>query len=1528
MHIFQKYIAATILLFGSLFTYAQPNSNFTTSKVEGCSPFLVQFTSAEQSSSYTHTWDFGNGVVNNAPINPSRTYTATGTYTVKHTITGPGGSHTTTKTAYITVFPSPTINFSGNPLSGCPPLITNFTDNSTPGVSGGLTYNWVFTGGSPGTSANKNESVTYTNSGKYNVTLQVTNSKGCFSSETKTQYIEVLDKPVIDFSAANNKTDYCSAPASVTFNPSVTGAPTPYTYSWNFSPGTSGATNPTQIFTGPAPAQYNVTLTVTAGNTCTNTITKNNYIKLHKPQASFTAPSTACMFEVVNFNNTGSTGATYLWDFGNNSPKSTLANPSYAYNTSGTFTVTLVTNIGGCTDTFKKDITIHPQANPAIITSPIQPCPAPQTISFSTNPAVSTYGWSIQDVSGTSTSSSATPSHTYNTNGYFPVTLTLTDSKGCKDTVRHTVIIYPLNVYAAVNARKADSGCQPLSVYFTVTVKRDSGFVYPYGVKSFKWHFGDGNTSSAQNPQYTYTDTGRFKAYVEVETNNGCIRTDTVLVVVGSKPIIDSIEATPRVTCPNDPVNFTAHVRGYKPLYYNWSFGDGGTARVINDSTTTHIYGCADTFDIILSAMHNGCQSDTLHAKDYIEVHPPCAGFKGKINCANKLKIDFTNESIGDSSRVWHFGDGNTSPANNPTHTYAAPGTYIVKLITHNSKYNCYDTLIKPFYVGGGAPQITADKTKLCKEQSVTFTGSANTPPAATNYFWYIDGVIASYLEQFTFQFLSPGLHSVKLVTQYEGCTDTIEKKDWITVGQPIPGFKSDKREICELGEILYTDTSKAAQGTTIHYKKWTLGFVSDTLTTTANTTVKKYYIPGKYTIKLVVTDDIGCKDSVTRVDYIEVRKPLAGYQIVTPACVGQPITVSNLSVGADTCYWDFGDGKTSQQFSPAHSYSSKGTFNTQLIVADNMGCRDTFTQTISTNKPTANFTMSDSMSICPPLIVTFDGSVSTGQYSYRWDFDDGSSPTNKVKQTVVYNNQKEYNVRLIVTDTAGCTDTLVKTVQVLGYAGAFSYDTTNGCAPLTVNFTSYVKGNVPTMIWDFGDGNTQLGNHTQPNITYTYKTPGKYIPRMIFNNNQGCIVGSDGNDTIYVDGVTPEFENTAPCQYTTVQFFDKSRGEFSPINYREWTFHNGAISQLADPKMSYGPPGNYKVKLVATNTRGCIDSIEREITIYKPLEMYAGADTTICLTDSVQLFPTGGVSYMWSPAATLSCANCNNPHAFPKTKTRYVAISTDVNGCHDTDDVEIDIKTHVTSIVGDGGEICDGEAFYLSVSGARTYAWTPSASLDNASSPTPVAKPNETTKYRVIAYEGRCIPDTSIVDVIVHPRPVVNARGEQTIVAGTSADLFASGENISRFLWSPSATLSCAECSDPIAKPYKTTTYTVKVFSKYECVDSTDVTVTVLCDKSQLFVPNTFTPNGDGMNDVFMVRGTGITSLEAFRVYNRWGEIVFERTNVNVNDKANGWDGTYNGAQLPPDVYIYTVDAYCENGDLLQIKGDVTIIR
>ena len=99
-------------------------------------------------------------------------------------------------------------------------------------------------------------------------------------------------------------------------------------------------------------------------------------------------------------------------------------------------------------------------------------------------------------------------------------------------------------------------------------------------------------------------------------------------------------------------------------------------------------------------------------------------------------------------------------------------------------------------------------------------------------------------------------------------------------------------------------------------------------------------------------------------------------------------------------------------------------------------------------------------------------------------------------------------------------------------------------------------------------------------------------------------------------------------------------------------------------------------------------------------------------------------------------------------------------------------------------------------------------------------------------------------------------------------------------------------------------------------------------CDKSQVFIPNSFTPNNDGQNDVFYPRGVGISLIKSFRIYNRWGELLFERTNIGINDVSSAWDGTYNNSSPRPDVYVYVIDAVCETGAAINLKGDVTIIR
>lgn len=1572
----KKLLIRCLFIFSALLlgitVLAQPNPNFKAHYSGECTPLAVQFESED--SSGTHHWVLGNGNQPTTP-NPSAIYITPQTYTITHTHTKNGTS--ASKSITITVYQSPVADFTATATTICPGDNVTFTFSGSLGVTGPATYSWVFgNGATPATGSGSPVTTTYTSPGTNHVTLTVTNNKNCFASITKQAFVIVKEKPVVNFTASP-KADFCANETpQVTFNPTITGsAPGPYTYAWELGgPGnpTSTNTSPTHTYPGPAPAQYNVKLTVKSNNGCSETLTKNNYIRLHKPIASFTGPADACINTTVNFtNNSSPNGANSTWNFGDGSNTSTTG--SHIYTTAGTYTVRLITSIGGCADTATKTINIRPQPNPQIISNPDSLCPAPQSVCFSTVPAMSAYDWNIENENGVGTYTSPNPCVMFGKNGCWTTLLRVTDSFGCKDTILHILPIHELNISTTVNNNYApypdyaDSGCVPFRAAFTVGIFKGDPLLYPcgdtlrnypYGIKKVKWKFGNGDSSTAQHPVYTYTDSGHFIVTVEVETNNGCIIRDSMRVKAGYKPIIDSLDIFDTVICPKTWVDFKAYVRGYDTLSYWWDFGDFNTDRKSGVTTNSHYYfggpPCIDTHIVKIVAYHKGCRSDTFKTNDTVKrIHdtvsynkrtkymqivmlPPCADFGWELpSCSAPLTVQFGDSSSGHSSWQWIFGDGNTSTDRHPIHTYATKGYYIVRLIVHSNSTNCYDTMSKTIFVGDNPPDVIANKTKLCVGDSVAFWAYLTGDTSSSVVFsWYINGnFVASHQDVLTFTFTNPGLYTV-MVASYNlktKCPDTVTKTNWITVGGPTAGFSSDETHVCRPDTIHFNDTSFAGDGTTLAWRRWFFGTsLSDTAGTNNNKISKYYDTTGDFDVGLIVWDNLGCSDTVYAPRYAHVLKPIANFTVNSPVCVGAEITFTDASTNAVSYSWAFGDrGTNTVDANPKHTYNTMGVFNSRLVVTDSLGCKDTSDIVpVTTTKPIANFTMSDSMSVCAPLIVNFDGRSSIRQRSYAWYFDDGSSPGTKNTHTVVYNNTKEYKVKLVVRDSLGCKDSITKTIQVLGYAGAFDYSPVEGCVPLTVNFTSHIKGNIPTIIWDFGDGNSLLGNYQQPNVSYTYTKPGRYLPRMIFNNGLGCQVGSEGLDTILADDAIADFETGPACQYSTVEFINKSVGVITPLTITHWTFHDGSYSALNNPKRKYGAPGQYLVKLYVKNAKGCEDSIDRDITIHTPREIFAGGDTIICMNDSAQMMPSGGVSYKWSPGATLSCTDCPNPFAFPKVKTIYTVIGTDVNGCQDTATAVVDLKTHVESIAGNGGAICQGETFTLNVSGARTYVWSPSANLDDYRSPNPKASPWETTKYRVIAYEGSCIPDTSHVDLTVHPKPTVSVRGEQTIVAGTSADLLASGQHIVRFMWSPSATLSCETCANPIASPYKTTTYTVKVFSKFECVDSANVTIKVLCDKSQLFVPNTFTPNGDGVNDIFMVRGTGITTLQSFRVYNRWGQVMFERTNVSVNDKTNGWDGNFNGAQLPPDVYVWTVEAFCENGDLLKLKGDVTIIR
>ena len=244
---------------------------------------------------------------------------------------------------------------------------------------------------------------------------------------------------------------------------------------------------------------------------------------------------------------------------------------------------------------------------------------------------------------------------------------------------------------------------------------------------------------------------------------------------------------------------------------------------------------------------------------------------------------------------------------------------------------------------------------------------------------------------------------------------------------------------------------------------------------------------------------------------------------------------------------------------------------------------------------------------------------------------------------------------------------------------------------------------------------------------------------------------------------------------------------------------------------------------------------------------------------------------------------------------------------------------------------ICIGESALLQASGAAYYLWNPASTLSDATISNPLASPTSTTIYRVIGYDGKnCFTDTAFITVAVGLYPIVSLGPDRTLAAGTQYSFLPVIQNgpIRNWLWNPAVNLSCSNCPAPVANIKKDISYTVKVTTPYGCSAYDTINIKVFCLDTQVFIPNAFTPDGDGVNDVLMVRGSGIVTVKHFRIFNRWGEVVFERNNFSPNNPVDGWDGRFKGKYATPDVFVYTAEVMCENGNTFTYKGNISIIK
>jgi gliding motility-associated-like protein len=196
------------------------------------------------------------------------------------------------------------------------------------------------------------------------------------------------------------------------------------------------------------------------------------------------------------------------------------------------------------------------------------------------------------------------------------------------------------------------------------------------------------------------------------------------------------------------------------------------------------------------------------------------------------------------------------------------------------------------------------------------------------------------------------------------------------------------------------------------------------------------------------------------------------------------------------------------------------------------------------------------------------------------------------------------------------------------------------------------------------------------------------------------------------------------------------------------------------------------------------------------------------------------------------------------------------------------------------------------------------------------------------IALNSTGCRDTTTQTIVVHPLPAATLPAQMTIQTGFPVTIPATySPNTISWIWSPATGLSCTDCPTPLAGPNFNTTYQVYFTDNNGCSNIGEVEVIVICKNANLFMPNTFSPNGDGSNDIFFPRGHGLERVKHLRIFNRWGEVVFERRDFPVNDAASGWNGTYKGKKPQADVYVYQVEVFCDNGEVIRINGNVALI-
>jgi gliding motility-associated-like protein len=1497
---------------------AKPNVNFTASPLSGCFPVTVSFTDLTTysggGSSTAWQWEFNDGTISTV-ANPVHTFNTAGEFNISLYVENAAGcTGFINKPNYLTIGDTvhPDFDTTMQPYCKLPQTI-NFKNASA--GSGTLTYLWDFGDGTTSTATNPTHN--YTAFGKYNLTLTVTSSIGCSKTTVWPNYVKV-DSILTDFSIPPT----CLKTPFVINNLSQ---PPNVSTKWNFGDGTfSTSFKPSKTYN--VLGSYPITLLNKFENGCIDSVTKIITFGPNAPVAfNVIGPSGSCKVPFTATFSDATIGAgSQVWDFGDGT-KGVGSPVSHTYTTFGSFNVKLVESFAsgaGCKDSLTKNGVINIALPKVSISGNAFGGCAPFTFigtgTLNTGELIATYQW---DFSDGFTSTATNPSHTLATPGVYTVRLIATSAGGCKDTAVQTIRvggIQPVTAYSI----SPQNVCANKPVTFT-----DLSTV---GNISF-WDFGDGTNAFTANATHSYKKNGTYTITIRGD-NNGCFKDIILPNYITVLPPSGKFEF--KQDCNNKfSFDFDA-TTSFGATTYQWNFGDGSPNG--SGAITNHVFATKGTYTVSLFTTNGTC-SDTVKQVVIVGQSPTSFRVSTSNSCGN-TPITFTARYETPSyvtSYDWDFGDGNTISSTDSivNYSYSNSGNYTVTLTVKN-KFGCSDVVSRSNLLGINGPKAFATilNPNGCTGTLVTFKDSSYGDGIHPITGWKVDfgdGTVKTYsAPPYTHTYTANGIYTVKvMVTDNIGCADTLVLSNAVNNSRPAFNFSSIDSLSCPGANIRL---AARGQGLSLAYN-----WVTSVGNFTGPNAVANFPDTGKYTIKLYVVDANGCQDSLTKTNYITIKKPVASFSILDSVsiCIPFKVRLTNTSTFGNRQVWDFDNGLTSFQQNPYVSYPNFGTYNIKLKVTSLGGCQDSVTKPVTVLPYTQNLNYSP-LTGCQPLAVTFRFPTPS-KGTYYWEFNDGTKTT--TTDSFVTHQYKSLGPYLpfvrFVEKGSNCSldATGSNLINVYGAKAAFGISDSVFCdgGVVTIKDSSLGTGAV-AYLWDFGDGTTSTVSNPPP---HSYPNPGTYKLRLIVSSI-GCTDTLTRTINVYKFPKVFIIGDSVGCQPFKTTFAPRLlQSDTSKITWN-WDFGNGQTSTLQNPPQQlYANAGSFVVRLRTRTSTGCISDTTKNIIIHPLPTTNTIRDTTVCDNIQIQLFTTGATNYRWlAPTnSQLSCTNCPNPIATPATPSvLYIVEGATPFGCITYDSVRIKhIPTYTLKVKPNADSLCIGESIQIVASGAQLYQWSPATSLSATNIANPIANPTASIVYTLTATDTLgCQSFTQTIPIAVFNYPTVNAGADVTLPTGVPASLIATAStDVVSYRWTPPAGITCTTCSSTTAVPKAETIYTVTATNNGGCKATDDVKVTVFCDSKNVFIPNTFSPNNDGINDVFYPRGTGLYSIKSFRIFNRWGQLIFNKTDMTPNNPSQGWNGMYNGKKANADVYTYVAEVYCENYNLITLNGAVNLI-